>query len=79
MTLSNRHTAAVLTYEAPFEAEAHLYNTGYKDSVHTAKKTQHFSITKINLFMFEEIIPVYSENHTKLINTLCGQNAVVDF
>jgi hypothetical protein len=24
--------------------------------------------------LFEEIITVYSENHTKPINTLCGQN-----
>jgi hypothetical protein len=25
--------------------------------------------------LFKEIITVYSENHTKHINTLCGQNA----
>jgi hypothetical protein len=25
--------------------------------------------------LFEEIIPVHSENHTKPINPLCGQNA----
>jgi hypothetical protein len=25
--------------------------------------------------LFEEIIVVYSENHMKPINTLCGQNA----
>jgi hypothetical protein len=25
--------------------------------------------------LFKELIAVYSENHTKLINTLCGQNA----
>jgi hypothetical protein len=27
------------------------------------------------LILFREIIPVYSENHMKPINTLCGQNA----
>jgi hypothetical protein len=45
----------------------------YNNSVCTAKKTQHFTITKINwLMLFKEIIAVYSENHTKRINTLCG-------
>jgi hypothetical protein len=34
------------------------------------KKTQHFTITKVNwLTLFEEIIAVYSENHTKHIST----------
>jgi hypothetical protein len=33
-------------------------------------------MTTINwLVLFKEIIAVYSENHTKHINTLCGQNA----
>jgi hypothetical protein len=27
--------------------------------------------------MFEKIIAVYSEKHTKPINTLCGQNAEI--
>jgi hypothetical protein len=41
-----------------------------KNSVRTAKKTLHFTITKINwLTLFKEIITVYSENHTKYINT----------
>jgi hypothetical protein len=41
-------------------------------SVRTAKKSQHFTITKINwLTLFREIIAVYSENHTKHINTKC--------
>jgi hypothetical protein len=40
-----------------------------------SKKTQPVTITKINwLMLFKEIIPVYSENHMKPINTLCGQN-----
>jgi hypothetical protein len=43
-----------------------------KLSVRISMKTQHFSITKINLLMlFEEIIPVYSENHKKPIITKC--------
>jgi hypothetical protein len=42
----------------------------FKYSVRTAKKTPHFTITKINWSMqFKEIIAVYSENHTKHINT----------
>jgi hypothetical protein len=48
----------------------------FKNSVRTAKKTQHFTIAKINwLTLFEEIIAVHTENHTKHINTLRGQNA----
>jgi hypothetical protein len=50
----------------------------FKNSVRTSKKTQHFSITKINwLKLFKEIITVYSGNHTKHINTLCRQIAVL--
>jgi hypothetical protein len=38
----------------------------YKNSVRTAKKTQHFTVRKINrLTLFKEIIAVYCENHTK--------------
>jgi uncharacterized protein YktB (UPF0637 family) len=48
----------------------------FKNSVRTAKKTPHFTITKINwLTLFKEIIAVYTENYTEPINTLCGQNA----
>jgi hypothetical protein len=44
----------------------------FKNSVRTAKKTQHFTITKVNwLMMFKEIIAVCSENHTKPTNTNC--------
>jgi hypothetical protein len=47
--------------------EAHLKI--FKNSVRTAKKTQHFTITKINwLTLFKEIIAVYCENHMKQIN-----------
>jgi hypothetical protein len=38
----------------------------FKNSVRTAKKTPHFTITRINwLTLFKEIIAVYSENHMK--------------
>jgi hypothetical protein len=48
----------------PFEATARLNSR--KNSVRTAKKTQHFTIAKINwLMLFAEIIAVYSENYTK--------------
>jgi hypothetical protein len=46
----------------------------FSDEVRTAKKTQHFTITKISLFpLFMEIITVYTENHTKHKNvqTFC--------
>jgi hypothetical protein len=40
----------------------------FKNSVRTANKTQHFTITKINwLTLYKEIIAVYTENHTKLL------------
>jgi hypothetical protein len=32
-------------------------------------------MTTINWFMLLKEIPVYSKNHTKPINTACGQNA----
>jgi hypothetical protein len=45
----------------------------FKNSVRTAKKTQHFNVTKINwLTLFKEIIAVNSENRTKHINTKCS-------
>jgi hypothetical protein len=38
----------------------------FKNSVRTAKKTQHFTIIKMNwLTLFKEIIAVYGENDTK--------------
>jgi hypothetical protein len=45
----------------------------FKNSVRTSKRTPDFTITKINwLMLFKEIIAVYSENHTKPINTKCS-------
>jgi hypothetical protein len=44
----------------------------FKNSVRTAKKTQLFTITKINwLTPFKEIIAVYTENHTKPTSKNC--------
>jgi uncharacterized protein YktB (UPF0637 family) len=41
----------------------------FKNSVRTAKKAQHFTITKINrLTLFKKLIAVYSQNHTKHVN-----------
>jgi hypothetical protein len=50
----------------------HIYVTcNDKNSVHTSKKTQ-FTITNINFLMrFKEIISVYTENHTRPVNTKC--------
>jgi hypothetical protein len=43
--------------------------------VYTSKKTQHSS-TKISwLVLFKEIITVCSENHTKAVSAICGQNS----
>jgi hypothetical protein len=49
----------------------------YKDSVPAAKKMQPTVPLQRYYWLtfFKEIIPVYSENHTKPINTICGQNA----
>jgi hypothetical protein len=44
----------------------------FKNSVRTSKKTQLFTITKINwLMLFKETIAVYFDNHMKSINTKC--------
>jgi hypothetical protein len=51
-------------------------NNIYDNSDLTAKKTQHFTVTKISwLTLFKEIIAVHCENRTKHANTFCGQNA----
>jgi hypothetical protein len=53
------------------EAAARLVTL--KNSVRTAKKTPHFTVTEINrLTPFKEIIAVYSENHTKHTNIKRG-------
>jgi hypothetical protein len=60
-------------YKQRSDAEVHLNN---KSPDRTAKKTPHFSVTKINwLTLFKEIISVYSENRSKPLHTFCGQNA----
>jgi hypothetical protein len=41
-----------------------------KNSVRTSKGTPHFTVTQINwLTLFKEMTAVYSENHTRPINT----------
>jgi hypothetical protein len=41
-------------------------------------KNKHASIAKISwLMLLREIITVYSKNHLKLINTLCGQSGTL--
>jgi hypothetical protein len=45
----------------------------FKNSVHTSKRTQHLTITKIKwLMLFKEIIAVYSETRAKAMNTKCN-------
>jgi hypothetical protein len=59
-----------------FKHEIHIII--FKNSVPTSKKTQRVSITNISrLTLLKEIIGVYSENHTKPLHTLCGQNAEI--
>jgi hypothetical protein len=44
----------------------------FKNPVRTSKRTPHLTITKINwLMLFKEIIAVYTEKHTKLMNIKC--------
>jgi hypothetical protein len=48
----------------------------FKHPANAAKKTQHFSIIKINWsILFKEIIAACSENRKKPINILCEKNA----
>jgi hypothetical protein len=47
----------------------------FKDPADTAKKTEHFTIKKLNfLMLLKKLIAVHAENYTKPINTL-GNNA----
>jgi hypothetical protein len=65
-------TARHWTLYEPDESSPHYFFKINFNSIlpSLAKKTQHFTITKINwLTLFKEIIAVYSENHTKPINT----------
>jgi hypothetical protein len=49
---------------------AKLVSIIFNNSVRTAKKTPHFTITKINrLTLFKEINVVCNENHMKRTNT----------
>lgn len=49
-----------------------------KNLTRIAKKTLHFTITKINwLMLFKEMMAVYSENHTIFIRLQCEVKQVV--
>jgi len=46
-----------------------------EDPVRTAQQTHTVSVMETSqLILYREIIAVCSQNHTKHINTLCGQN-----
>jgi hypothetical protein len=56
--------------------EAGFVYAAFKSPGRTAKKAQHFTVTKINwLTLFKEINAVYGENYVKPRNTPYGQNA----
>jgi len=58
----------------PFRSQAVYWST-FKDQFRTAQKTLSDSVIKTSqLMLFREIIAVFSQIHTKHINTLCGQN-----
>jgi hypothetical protein len=46
----------------------------FKNAVRTSKRTQHFTLTKINWLMlfFREMIAVYTENHNDPTNAKCS-------
>jgi hypothetical protein len=50
----------------------------YENSVPTSQETHYVSDAKSNrLMLFRERIAVYSENHIKHANTLCGHNVEI--
>jgi hypothetical protein len=50
----------------------------FKHLVLISEKKKHLFIIFISWpFPFKEIIAVYSENYTKHINTICGENAIL--
>jgi hypothetical protein len=54
-----------------------LFYIIFKNSVRTAKKTPHFTVTKFNrLTPLKEIIAVYSENHARPIDK---KGTITDF
>jgi hypothetical protein len=58
------HVAQVATMAPRISTAGNLLL--FNSSVRTAKKTPHFTITKINLLtLFKEIIAVYTQNHSK--------------
>jgi hypothetical protein len=65
------HTVRKIRISANFNPlKPKLVKIIFNNSVRTAKKTQHFTITNINwLTLFKEIIAVYIKNHMKPIST----------
>lgn len=56
-------------YEMDYFFEAEVI---FENSVRTVKKTLRFTVTKMNwLKLLIEIIDVFTESHTKQINTKC--------
>jgi hypothetical protein len=52
-----------------------MSKANYIHKVRTAQETLYISVIKTcHLMLYREIIAVYSQIHTKQINTLCGQN-----
>jgi hypothetical protein len=48
----------------------------FEHSVRTSKETQYISVTTKRWYMLlKELSVVYSDNHTKPTNAVCGQNA----
>jgi hypothetical protein len=62
-----------------YESSSHIYPLKpklvyiiFKNSDRTAKRTQHFTTTNTSLLLlFEEIINVYTENHTEPPSIKC--------
>jgi hypothetical protein len=61
--------------EAVRTSETSAYFKSTKRYIAQSCSIQYISVTKSNCLLFKEIIPVYSDNHTKTVNT--GQNAVI--
>jgi hypothetical protein len=70
-----KHTVIIHTFISPLDVyisplKPQFVYIIFKDSVRTAKKTLHLTVTKINLLtQFKEIIAVCSGNHTKEIES----------
>jgi hypothetical protein len=76
-----KHVSEVIHFSSPqYGSSCYIFGAAFEAEVYadvtysgrTSKKTRHFTITEINwLMLSEEFFTVYSENHTKPINTKC--------